>query len=425
MATFNTAFGSLPGTNDALGTNNNTKSTAPKPAQPQTPQQAQQGQQGQQAQTFAQMQSAGQARPAPQSAAANSNVTGNDLRSRLLSTLDSFQGGQNQAAFAAQSASKRADLEADFRTATERLQEDLARRGLSASTFGANQTGSLMGNQARALTTMEADLMRAQAEMDAEERRAALTGLTSLTQITTDMEMKALQLQQEAALQGRSLDLQSARDQVAKELGFGELALNRDRLTQEGQIEGARLEETRALRLQNLGISGRELDLKASEIQQNARLEGRRLDLQQARDLAEIDYRTQQLLREDRSLSLQEARDKAQNEIDKDRNQISRDEIKSRETQAGLDRKQQELDRGLREKLGMDQLEIDRLRATQEGRSFLVQLAQLIGVDKLSPEQLKALGLPGGSVTTTGGGGTGVGSGGGSGGGGSNTDFSF
>lgn len=393
MATFNTAFGSLPGTNDALGTNNNTKSTAPQPAQPAQPNQ-QQAQQAQPAQTFAQMQAAGQARPAPQQAMAApaqaapaGGPSGADLRNRLLETLNNMKGGQAAEAFRAQSAAKRADLESEFKTATERLQESLAARGLSASTFGANQQGSLMGNQARALASMEADLLGRQAEMDAEERRASLTGLTNLTQLTTDMELRAQELVQKAALEGRSLDLQAARDQVAKELGFGNLALDRERLAQEGAMESARLEETRALRLQNLGISTRELDLKASELQQQAALEGRRLDLQEARDKAEVEFNAQKLMREDRSLSLQEARDKAQFEIDKERNQISRDTLTQNTKDA-------ELDRNLREKLGMGQLDIDRLRATNEGRAFLVQLANVIGVNNLTPQQRSSLGLP-------------------------------
>lgn len=397
MATFNTAFGSLPGTNDALGTNNNTKNTnaqAPKPAQPAQPAQGTAAP----APTFAQMQQAGQARPAPaaaqpaqmaapaQAAPAPASASGADLRTRLLETLSQMQGGQSGQAFAAQSAAKRADLESEFKTATQRLQESLASRGLSASTFGANQEGSLMGNQARALASMEADLLRQQAEMDAEERRASLSGLTSLTQLTTDMELRAQELMQEAALQGRSLDLQEARDLVQKELGFGELGLKREDLAQQRTMEQARLEETRALRLQNLGISTRELDQAAQKLQQDAALQGRQLDLQQARDLAEVDYRANQLRLEDRSLSIQEARDRAQNEIDRERTQISRDTLTQQTKDA-------ELDRNLRQTLGLGQLEVDRLRATQEGRAFLVQLAQLIGVDKLTPEQLSALGL--------------------------------
>ncbi len=382
MATFNTAFGSLPGTNDALGTNNNTKPTTPKPAQPAQPAQPNQPQ-AQPAQTFAQMQAAGQARPAPSQAA-----SGADLRARLLDTINTFQGGQNRAAFQAQSAAKRADLESEFKTATERLQEDLARRGLSASTFGANQQGSLLGGQARALSSMEADLLAREAEMDAEERRAALAGMTTLAQFTTDMETRMAQIAAEAAASGRSLDLQQARDQAARELGLGDLALRRDTLTQNTAMETARLEETRALRLQDLGISGRELDLRASELRQQAALEGRRLDLQQARDLAEVDYRAQQIKAQNRGMDIEEARNLAQAEIDRDRNQITRE---GQAQQA----KDNELDRALRQTLGLGQLEVDRLRATNEGRAFLVQLANLIGVDKLSPAQLQSLGLSG------------------------------
>lgn len=51
-----------------------------------------------------------------------------------------------------------ANLEAQFAGQRQSLEEDLARRGLSASSFGAGRLGDLGGQQARALASLEADL---------------------------------------------------------------------------------------------------------------------------------------------------------------------------------------------------------------------------------------------------------------------------
>lgn len=397
MATFSTAFGSLPGTADALGTNNNTKggpgqaqakSMTGLPAGQQPGQGQQSQQQGAQAKplTFAELQRQGQARPAPPPAPAApvvSNGSAESLRSALLQQINTMLAGTPDPSFAAQGAVKRADLAAEFGASKQALDEEMARRGLSASTIGAGRYGDLEGQNARALAALEADILRMQEEAKARDRQAGFQGLTSLAQMTGDIEMRALQLQQEAALQGRSLDLTAARDKAQQELGYAELAYKRDALTAEREMESARLEETRALRLQNLGISQQQLDLEARKLQQEAALRGRELDLMEARDLAEIEYRAKQLMLDDRRLTSEEAREKARLEFERERERERQALERERNAQ---DNTNQQLDRELRERLGMDQLKVDQLRATQEGKAFLLQLAQFIGRENMSNE---------------------------------------
>lgn len=441
MATYNTAFGTLSGTQDATGANTNAPSNQAQanggqnggtPGLPgtqtltQSPQQTQSQQAfGQQPRTFAQLQQQGIARPAPTQMATGSTPAGGfqyqtfggsqqaqDLRAQLQAQLEQMQTAPSrfddpryQQAYQA----KRDNLTAEFGGQAQSLDEEMARRGILDSSIAGGRLGDLRGQQARALATLEGEMLQEQLKAEQEDKRLMLDQMQALLSTAGEqdlgtfsaniesmkasgqLDIMAKQLMLDAETQGRSLDLQQARDQVAAELGRGELQYKYSALEQEKALENQRLEETRALRLQNLGISNRELDLRAEQIQQEERLRGRELNLQEARDKAEVDYRAQQMMREDRSLSLQEARDKAQNEIDRDRNTITRESEANRQQDAALDR-------ALREQLGMGQLEIDRLRATQEGRQFLVQLAQVIGIDKLTAEQLAALGLGGGAT---------------------------
>jgi len=75
------------------------------------------------------------------------------------------------------------------------------------------------------------------------------------------------------------------------------------------------LEEQEAQRLQNLGISTQELDIRAQQIQNEYEQRGESLDIDRARLEAEVDFRAQQFMRDDRTLDLQEARDLATERI--------------------------------------------------------------------------------------------------------------
>jgi hypothetical protein len=52
-----------------------------------------------------------------------------------------------------------ANLEAQFGAQRQSLEDEMARRGLAASSISAGRFGDLAGQQARALATTEADLL--------------------------------------------------------------------------------------------------------------------------------------------------------------------------------------------------------------------------------------------------------------------------
>lgn len=318
----------------------------------------------------------------------------------------------------------RAELEAQFSTQQERLNEELARRGLSASTIGAAGMARLGGEQARALAGLEAQILQQQAEMGQRGREQALS---TLAQVTGQLGQQALG-QQEVGLRAQEIEQRGAQfgetqalererlaqqqQQFGEQLGFNreELALRGDlgraeqqlaenRLAQEGRLEEARqgiqlkqigqqeaqfqqtlsaedrrfsenLKEQQAQRLQQLGISTQQLDLEAQRIKQQAALEGRQLSLQEARDTAEVEYRTQTLAQqaalEGRRLTLDEARVQADNEFRADQLRQQADQFT-----ANLGAEEQRFVRTLKEQqdaraqqLGISTKELD-LRASQ------------------------------------------------------------
>lgn len=77
-----------------------------------------------------------------------------------------------------------ANLRAQFGAERQALEENLASRGLAASSIGAGRLGDLAGQQARAMATLEADLLaqeeaRRQANNELLVRLATLFGLGS------------------------------------------------------------------------------------------------------------------------------------------------------------------------------------------------------------------------------------------------------
>ena len=154
------------------------------------------------------------------------------LRMRLLELFDRLGGGatsEEQKAFEAQRAAREADLQAKFLGEKTALDEEMARRGLYASSIGTGRFGDLAGQQARALAGMNADLLAKQAELAADRQKSLLTGLTSMFGTQADIEYRSQQLQQDAALKGRAMDIEEARDLATKEQNLKDLAL-RERL---------------------------------------------------------------------------------------------------------------------------------------------------------------------------------------------------
>jgi hypothetical protein len=145
-------------------------------------------------------------------------------------------------------AARQAELGAKYGAERSKLEEELASRGLSASTIGGGRYGDLAGQQARALGTLDAELLGQQAEAEARDRAQYLNTMQQFAQttgqqdigtfeanvkskeVTATINLRAAELQQRAALEGRSMDLQQARDQATSEYQMGQLALSTDEL---------------------------------------------------------------------------------------------------------------------------------------------------------------------------------------------------
>ena len=336
-------------------------------------------QQYQPPQNFAQMQQQGMARPAPPQAkpfqAYGGSQQAQQARTAMLGQLQQQLAQPTRfdtEAFKQIRGAQQANLGQEYKGMQQELEERLARQGLSASTMGMGRFGDLAGQQSRALAGLDAQLLQQAAQTQAQDRLAAmqagqgfaeLAGSQDLQQFEANRVGQATEFEQglraaefgqrqfeqagtmglsQAQLgeQARQFDIQQ---QLQETMGLGQLGINQQEvnlraqaLQQQAASEGRSLDlqaardqaqreqfttqfgEQRAARLDSLGISTRELDLRAQQLAQQAFAEGRTLDLQAARDQAEVDIRGRQLQQEallqGRSLDLQQARDIAQNE---------------------------------------------------------------------------------------------------------------
>ena len=180
MATFNTAFGSLPGYKEMIGTTNSTaggEEKAPTVYGGQT--QAKRSTQ-QPAQTFAKMQEQGLARPAAPAAPTatafgqyGGSQQGQQFRNQLQQRLTEF--GQAPSRYDTESfkqirGAQAANLQAEYQGQQKALDEDLASRGLYASSIGGGRMGDLAGQQARATASLDAQLLQQAADTQAQDR---------------------------------------------------------------------------------------------------------------------------------------------------------------------------------------------------------------------------------------------------------------
>ena len=180
MATFNTAFGSLPGYKEMMGTTNTTAGGEEKQptvygGQTQTQRKTQQP-----AQTFAQMQQQGVARPAAPAAPTatafgqyGGSQQGQQLRNQLQQRLTEF--GQAPSRYDTESfkqirGAQAANLQAEYQGQKKALDEELAGRGLYASSIGGGRMGDLAGQQARATASLDAQLLQQAADTQAQDR---------------------------------------------------------------------------------------------------------------------------------------------------------------------------------------------------------------------------------------------------------------
>ena len=218
---------------------------------------------------------------------------------------------QNQAYEAARAA-KSADLAAQYGAERSKLEEELAARGLSASSIGGGRYGDLAGQQARAIASFEAELMQQQADAEAKNRQLYLTTMSDLAglagtqdlgtfqantqaqQAQADIEFRAAELQQEAAIQGRSLNLQQARDEATAQYQNGQLRQGYAEISSRENIARANMtQEQNRLAIES-GLSLYEIQVKAEQIKADARLRGVEIDDKKAYDDAQLDLRNRE-----------------------------------------------------------------------------------------------------------------------------------
>lgn len=199
MATYNTAFGSLPGYNELLGTTNTTgggqQQVYGQRAQRQRLDQAAPAPQ----QTFAQLQKQGLARPAAPAAPTaqpfaqhTGSEQGKQMRERLQQQLQQF--GQAPSRYDTQAfqqirGAQAANLQAEYGAQQKALNEELARRGLSASSIGGGRMGDLAGQQARALASLDAQLLQQAADTQAADRAQLLQSGQGLAELAGSQDL--------------------------------------------------------------------------------------------------------------------------------------------------------------------------------------------------------------------------------------------
>ena len=360
MATFNTAFGSLPGYKEMMGTTNSTAGGEEKQptvygGQTQTQRKAEQP-----AQTFAQMQTQGRARPAAPAAPTatafgqyGGSEQGQQLRSQLQQRLTEF--GQAPSRYDTESfkqirGAQAANLQSEYSAQQKALNEDLARRGLSASSIGGGRMGDLAGQQARALSSLDAQLLQQAADTQAQDRAqymqsgqglAELAGSQDLQQFeanrvaqaaTFENQLRSAQFGQQQYEQAGQEAFQGAQSeeaasQAARQFDLaalgqtGGLSLDLQRLLGSQEVERAGLtgqlgtqqtlagqqqaEQTRQFNIQQalqqqlgigqLGVSQGELTLRQQQLSQEASQFGLTLNEQQSARNQQLGISNQEL----------------------------------------------------------------------------------------------------------------------------------
>lgn len=325
MAT-NTAFGVLPSPNTQLfggnagggmaGSPPDEKKPRAMPSQGSTQQQGQTGQ----TQTFAQMQQSGQARPAPAPAAQlgqsfQSSGQSNALLQQLQGQLGAMgnRSTYDDPGFQQRRTAALGNLEAERKASENDLNEEMARRGLAASSIASGRLGDIAGQFGRAQATLDADLTK-EAMAQEQQRQQFLAkqygelfgqvsgnelnafGLnTTSAKASADIDMEARRLVQDAALRGRELDLTQARDIASAEYQKGQLGL--------GYAEIGSREK---MQQNQFGFEGQQ---SALERELRETMQTRELTGQEKRQLVDIEN---QRLIQSRDLSAQEKRQAAQ-----------------------------------------------------------------------------------------------------------------
>jgi hypothetical protein len=229
------------------------------------------------------------------------------LRARLEQQLNDLSQNEAQIqgqSYAALRKAKMDEMGAEFGAQRSQLEEDLARRGLAASTIGGGRYGDLAGQQARATASFEADLLKQQAEAEAENRKVYLSGMSELAgmagqqdlgafeanlksrQADADISLRTQELQQKAALEGRSLNLQEARDLATKEYQGGQLQQGYAEISSRERMSASDIAARQQMQQSQFGF-----DKEQSALERNLRetMQTRELTSEERRQLTQIE----------------------------------------------------------------------------------------------------------------------------------------
>lgn len=248
-------LGNVPGATGSKGAQRTKRPAGQQQPQQQATPQASTGA----APTFAQLQQSGQARPAPprpqappqqpmnpqgppqsggpspiqgqlNSSISNSLANPNPYNSDTVQQINAALTGQTNQEFGAQK---------------KQLEENLASRGLSASTIGGGYYGDLAGQQDQALANMRANLVgqsaNGQLQGTAQAQGAAQNAINSSNQLGLSQQQLALQSQ----------------------LGLGNLNLGQQQLNQSGSQFGQTLDFQKLQNSQNYGLNQQQLALQS------------------------------------------------------------------------------------------------------------------------------------------------------------------
>lgn len=168
------------------------------------------------------------------------------LLDRLMQQLGGMEGQQSvydDPRFQQRREAAMANLEAERQASESELNSEMARRGLFASSIASGRMGDIAGQFARAQASLEGDLLKEAMGQDIQRQQFLTQQLGQVlgtvgeqelggfraniesAKAQADINARAAELQQEARLRGRELDLTAARDQAGREYQSGQLAL--------------------------------------------------------------------------------------------------------------------------------------------------------------------------------------------------------
>ena len=343
-----------------------------------------------------------------QAGAQQPSTGANQFQNELIQQLRSFgeKDVTDSPAMQALRASRRADIEAEFGAQAAALDEEMARRGLSASSIGAGRYGDLAGQQARAIAAMETELQSKAQEGASENKRFYLQQMLGLSgqlssgeleksklslqerQINADIDYRAKELQQEASLKGRELDLQAARDLAAKEHQSGQLQLGYSEMGSRERLAGQEISSREQ-------ISRQQLQQAANEMMSRERMQGEQFRFQAGESALERGFRTTESQLERDLRTAMQTRELTERE---------KGQLRDIEAQKSLQASQQTftaeqalLERALREKMQTTELSAAEKRALMEieanKQRQLEQQKFQSGESALERELRKALGV--------------------------------